>query len=196
MALFKRNNPIGKLEAELVRLRAERERLVTKSDKAAADLREADRLQREALGGDGEPALVKIASRRAVLVEIATAAEASLNDLGAKISETEAALTEAREKADREKRASGLEAKAAALSPLFDDYLAVADRFASALIGIEGVLTRSRRAAWFGKPPARSSWQKLISFPTFSLSRSKSATRHPRYPSRRCRRGLSPAHGG
>jgi hypothetical protein len=46
-------------------------------------------LQREALGGDDESILAKIASRRAVLVEIATAAELGLNELSSKISETE-----------------------------------------------------------------------------------------------------------
>jgi len=56
----------------------------SKAEKTAKDLRQADRLQREALGGDDEAVLVKIASHRAVLVEIAAAAETSLNDLGAK----------------------------------------------------------------------------------------------------------------
>jgi hypothetical protein len=97
-------------------------------------------VQRAALSGDDEPALVEIAYRRAVLAGITAAAEASLNELGAKITEAEAELAEARDKADRERRASALEAQMAALAPLFDQWLDVSGRFAQELAQIHGVL--------------------------------------------------------
>jgi hypothetical protein len=79
MALFKRNSgdPIAQFEKEFMELRGKRDRLAARSEKATRDLAEADRAQREALSGDdNEPAIAKIAGRRAVLVEIAAAAQA------------------------------------------------------------------------------------------------------------------------
>jgi hypothetical protein len=146
MIFRKHSDPVAELEGELARLRADRDGIAGKSEKAAHDLHLADAAQREALSSDNEAALIKIAGRRSVLVEIAAAAESALNDVGAQIGATEAALTAAREHADREKRASALETQAAALSPVFDQWLEVCDRFAQQLAKIHGVLDAQNAA--------------------------------------------------
>lgn len=154
MAMFgskKSANPLAQLETELTATRRKRSDLVTRRDKLAYALGEAEAARRDALliddSDESDAALTKamasVESYRSSLQGV----DLVLAEHDVRIADLEAEIATGKSRAERERQAGELETKAKAAQAAFDRYLAAADELSQALDGTK-LFEADEAVAW------------------------------------------------